>query len=589
VGIVDEDVVRVRDATDLVQIVSSYLQVKRVGQRWAGLCPFHAEKTPSFYVNGELGFYKCFGCQASGDAITFVREIEHLDFVAAVEWLAAKAGISLRYTDKGGGESRKRRARLVDAMATAVAWYHERLLHAPDAGAARGYLRSRGLGGEVVRRYQIGWAPDGFDELARALKLTDDVLRDTGLGFLNRRNRQQDAFRGRVLFPIFDSQGDPVALGGRVLPGSDGHKYKNSAETPLYTKSKVLYGLNWAKSAVVAADEVIVCEGYTDVIGLAVAGVPRAVATCGTALTEEHLRLLRKFARRVVLAFDADAAGQQAAERFYAWERALDLDVAVAALPAGVDPAELGRTSPDALRAAVVGAQPFLGFRVDRALAAGEHGAPEARAKAAEAALRMIREHPSELVRDQYVMVVADRCRLDADQLRGRLRDRNRGVGAVRVAVDRAPPPPRRRDTPETEALRLAIHRPAEMARWLRDDLFLDERNLVAFRALARATTFHEAVERADPGAAELLQSLVVEETDATPDDVASLLIAEAAERALRELDTAVRADATNEAMMLSTWVKQQLVAVRPDSPTRSDAAAGLLAWLGSRSEVRDD
>ncbi len=588
-GIVDEDVVRVRDATDLVQIVSSYLQVKRVGQRWAGLCPFHAEKTPSFYVNGELGFYKCFGCQASGDAITFVREIEHLDFVAAVEWLAAKAGISLRYTDKGGGESRKRRARLVDAMATAVAWYHERLLHAPDAGAARGYLRSRGLGGEVVRRYQIGWAPDGFDELARALKLTDDVLRDTGLGFLNRRNRQQDAFRGRVLFPIFDSQGDPVALGGRVLPGSDGHKYKNSAETPLYTKSKVLYGLNWAKSAVVAADEVIVCEGYTDVIGLAVAGVPRAVATCGTALTEEHLRLLRKFARRVVLAFDADAAGQQAAERFYAWERALDLDVAVAALPAGVDPAELGRTSPDALRAAVVGAQPFLGFRVDRALAAGEHGAPEARAKAAEAALRMIREHPSELVRDQYVMVVADRCRLDADQLRGRLRDRNRGVGAVRVAVDRAPPPPRRRDTPETEALRLAIHRPAEMARWLRDDLFLDERNLVAFRALARATTFHEAVERADPGAAELLQSLVVEETDATPDDVASLLIAEAAERALRELDTAVRADATNEAMMLSTWVKQQLVAVRPDSPTRSDAAAGLLAWLGSRSEVRDD
>lgn len=588
-GIVDEDVVRVRDATDLVQIVSSYLQVKRVGQRWAGLCPFHAEKTPSFYVNGELGFYKCFGCQASGDAITFVREIEHLDFVAAVEWLAAKAGISLRYTDKSGGESRKRRARLVEAMATAVAWYHERLLHGTDAGAARGYLRGRGLGGDVVRRYQIGWAPDGFDELARALKLSDDVLRDTGLGFLNRRNRQQDAFRGRVLFPIFDSGGDPVALGGRVLPGSDGHKYKNSAETPLYTKSKVLYGLNWAKSDVVAADEAIVCEGYTDVIGFAVAGVPRAVATCGTALTEEHLRLLRKFARRVVLAFDADAAGQQAAERFYAWERALDLDVAVAALPAGVDPAELGRTDPDALRAAVEGAQPFLGFRVDRALAAVEHGSPEARAKAAEAALGMIREHPSELVRDQYVMVVADRCRLDADQLRGRLRDRGRGVGAVRVAVDRAAPLRRRRDTPETEALRLAIHHPAEMARWLRDDLFGDERNLAAYRALDGAATFAEAVERADPGAAELLRSLVVEESDAVPDDVASLLIAEAAERALRELDTAVRAEATNEAMMLSTWVKQQLVAVRPDSSTRSEAAAGLLAWLGSRSEVRDD
>ncbi len=587
-AIVDEDVVRVREATDLVQVVSAYVQVKRVGQRWAGLCPFHAEKTPSFYVNGELGFYKCFGCQASGDAITFVREIEHLDFVGAVEWLAGKAGISLRYTDKGGGEARRRRVRLVEAMAGAVAWYHERLRRGDDAGAARGYLRSRGLGGELVRRYQIGWAPDGFDELARALRLPDDVLRDTGLGFLNRRNRQQDAFRGRVLFPIFDSQGDPVALGGRILPGAEGHKYKNSAETPLYTKSKVLYGLNWAKSDVVAADEVIVCEGYTDVIGFAAAGVTRAVATCGTALTEEHLRLLRKFARRVVLAFDADAAGQQAAERFYAWERALDLDVAVTALPPGVDPGELARTDPQALRAAVDEAKPFLGFRVERALAGGEHGSPEARARAAETALAMIGEHPSELVRDQYVMAVADRCRLDPQRLRARLAERRRAPGAARVALDRSPPPRPRRDTPETEALRLAIHRGEAMAPWLREELLVDERNLAAFRALEAGATFHQAVERADPGAAELLQRLVVEESDATPEDVAALLIAEAAERALRELD-AGRADATAERMRLATWLKHQLVAVRPDSPTRSEAATGLLAWLRSRSEVRDD
>src|SRR5688572_26721402 len=186
-GIVDEDVVRVRDASDLVAIVEQYTQGKRVGRRWQGLCPFHAEKTPSFSVNPELGLYRCFGCGKSGDVITFVRDQEHLDFVGAVEWLAAKAGITLRYTDRVEGEGRKRRARLIGAMEQAVDWYHQRLLTADDAAKARSYLRSRGLEGDIVRAYRVGWAPEGWDELARALRLPDDVLRDTGLGFMNRR------------------------------------------------------------------------------------------------------------------------------------------------------------------------------------------------------------------------------------------------------------------------------------------------------------------------------------------------------------------------------------------------------------------
>ena len=195
--------------------------------------------------------------------------------------------------------------------------------------------------------------------MARALRLPDDVLVDTGLGFLNRRGGQTDAFRGRLLFPIFDANGDPVAFGGRVLPGGEGPKYKNSSGSAIYDKSKVLYGLNWAKADVVNADEVVVCEGYTDVIGFAAAGVPRAVATCGTALTIDHLRTLQKFARRVVLAFDADAAGQDAAARFYQWERDLDLDIAVAALPVGVDPGDLAQSDPErALQGAVADAVP---------------------------------------------------------------------------------------------------------------------------------------------------------------------------------------------------------------------------------------
>ncbi|MDP9387613.1 MAG: DNA primase, partial [Actinomycetota bacterium] len=417
-GIVDEDVARVRAATDFVQVASEHLALKRVGQRWVGLCPFHAEKTASFSINAEEGLYYCFGCQAKGDVITFVREVEHLGFVEAVERLAGRAGIQLRYDEAREGRDRQRRARLVDALAQAVEWYHQRLLQGSDGAAARAYLRSRGYDGEVVRTFKLGWAPGEWDALARALRLPEDVLRDTGLGIVNRRGRQQDNFRSRVMFPIFDAGGTPVAFGGRALPGGDGPKYKNSPETPVYAKSRTLYGLNWAKADVVHRGEVVVCEGYTDVIAFFGAGVPRAVATCGTALADEHFRMLKNFARRIVLAYDADAAGQAAAERFYEWERRYEVDVAVAAFPPGTDPGDVARRDPAALSRAVEGAQPFLAFRIERVLGSADLRAPEGRARAAEAAMAVIAEHPSELVRDQYVMQVADRCRLDPDRLR---------------------------------------------------------------------------------------------------------------------------------------------------------------------------
>jgi DNA primase len=342
-GILAEDIERVRAATDFVAVAGEHIALKPAGRRWQGLCPFHAEKSPSFSINAEEGLYYCFGCGKGGDVITFVREIEHLEFAEAVERLAARSGIQIRYDTAAVSEERQRRARLVSAMEQAVDWYHARLLSGPDANVARSYLRSRGYDGETVRAYRIGWAPEGWDELCRALKLPADVAKDTGLGFLNKAGRVQDFFRGRVLFPIFDVRGDPVAFGGRRLPdglgpsgplsGEPGPKYRNSPETPLYSKSRVLYGLNWAKAAVVEANEVVVCEGYTDVIGLARAGVTWGVATCGTALSDEHVRVLKNFARRVVLAYDADAAGQAAAERFYEWEQRYELDLAVADLP----------------------------------------------------------------------------------------------------------------------------------------------------------------------------------------------------------------------------------------------------------------
>ena len=591
-GILDDDVAAVRASSDLVAIVSQYVQLKRVGRRWVGLCPFHAEKTPSFSVNQELGFWMCFGCQAKGDVITFVREIEHLDFVGAVEWLAAKAGYTLRYTDREQGEGRKRRAKLVEAMERAVDWYHERLLSAPDAAAARKYLRTRGLDGDVVRTYRIGWAPDDWDALCSALRLPVDVLRDTGLGFVNRRGRHQDTFRARVLFPIFDAQGDAVAFGGRVLPGVDGAKYKNTPETALYSKSKVLYGLNWAKSAIVTADQVVVCEGYTDVIGFARSDVPLAVATCGTALTEEHIRLLRRYARRVVLAFDADSAGQAAAERFYEWEKAHDLEVAVAALPAGVDPGDLANRDPDALRTSVTDAVPFLRFRVDRVLGAADLATPESRARAAEAALAVIREHPNDLVRDQYVLDVASRCRVDADRLRESLRERafsaagGTSNGAPMRTLERAPRSSvARHDSPELEVLRHAVHNPEDVAEWLDEVLFADEVHAAVYRTLAAASTVQEAVTDADPEAAELLGRLLVEDTDSDPLDAVFRLLTEAARREVGRLQLVAR-DASNpeEALRLQAWLTRCINDLR-DRERGLDSAGQLLAWLAHRGQ----
>ena len=596
-GIVDEDIVAVRAATDVVAVITQYTQLRRVGTRWVGLCPFHAEKTPSFSVNQELGLYRCWGCQVRGDAITFIREVEHLDFVAAVELLAGRAGITLRYSDQGEGETRKRRGRLVDAVAKAVDWYHERLLSAPDAATARAYLRERGLSGDEVRAFKVGWAPDTWDTMVKALRLPDDVLLDTGLGFLNRGGRQTDAFRGRILFPIYDANGDPVGFGGRVMPGGEGPKYKNTPETTLYQKSKLLYALNWSKARIVTDDRAIVCEGYTDVIGFARAGLPAAVATCGTALTEEHVRLLRRYARRIVLAFDADSAGQAAAERFYQWERVHEIEVAVADLPPGVDPADLAGTDPERLAASVDNAVPFLKFRVDRVLGAARLDTAEGRAKAAEAAIEVIREHPSELVRDQYLMDVAGPCRVDPAQLRAMLarpapapkptETRAGTRSAEREAAGSAPLAPRRvaeeRNGPELEVLRHVLHHWDAVEHWIRyEELFESDLHAMAFRVLMAHPTVPEAIDAADPGVADLLARLAAEEVDSDAFDAVVRLLTERARHEVTSMITRVAAEPGLQREQ--QWLTMCIDQLR-DPDTAAGAADQLVAWLGSRGE----
>ena len=416
-GFIEEDIARVRDATDFVAIASEHIALKKVGRQYQGLCPFHSEKSPSFSINPEKGVYFCYGCGAKGDVISFVRDLDHLDFAGAVEKLASKAGIALRYDNEANNKDRVRKTKLFEAMEQATSWYHDRLLNSADAGPARSYLRSRGYDGDAIRRFRIGWAPDGWDTLVRALKLPTDVARDTGLGFTNKNGKVNDFFQSRILFPIFDSSGNPIAFGGRKLPTAEGPKYKNSSETKLYSKSKTLYGLNWAKAGIVAENEVIVCEGYTDVIGFHRAGLARAVATCGTALADEHFRILKNFARRIVLAYDADNAGQSAAAKFYVWERTYEIDLHVVSLPPGADPADLAGKDPEALADAVRNARPFLQFRIERLLAAANLKTPEGRARAFEQAAEAVFEHPNGLVREQYLRNVAASCQISEETM----------------------------------------------------------------------------------------------------------------------------------------------------------------------------
>jgi DNA primase len=496
-------------------------------------------------VNAEEGRYYCFGCRASGDQITFVREIQHLDFVDAVRLLADRAGIEL-HEDANAGPARKERQEFLAAMDRAVRWYHERLLNAPDARPAREYLKSRGINGDVARAFQLGWAPDEWDALSSALDLTPKVLEGTGLGFVNKRERRQDAFRARIIFPIFDPSGKAVAVGGRILPSAsenvrpDGRvepKYKNSPETPIYSKRRTLYALNWAKDDIIKSGEIIVCEGYTDVIAFFGAGMPRAVATCGTALGEEHFQTMRNFAKRIVLAYDADQAGQSAAASVYQWEQKHEVDVAVAQFPGRSDPADLALRDPEALRAAVKNAVPFLQFRLNRVLGTANLATAEGRARAADPAMRVLAEHPSELVRDQYVMQVADSLHLEPRVLRTTLAEILRHPVRREVPNEPSqsgnPPSPVRAATtprPGLEALRLALHAPLLAKHRFIVQYFVNETQREIFDGLSSGRSVSDVIDelerRGEDQAATLLSELVVEQVDRdfTSEDVTAVV-----------------------------------------------------------------
>ena len=420
------DIDRVREATDLVELISEVTTVKRSGRSFMAVCPFHQEKTPSMSVDRGRGLYHCFGCGKGGDVFSFVQETQGVEFGDALELLAAKAGITLT-RDAADARDRGRRGAAVEAIRRAIDVYHRRLRSATEAGPARAYLRSRGYDGDLIDDWKLGFAGVDWDTLTKELKSagTDDrVLIDSGL---SRKGRQGlfDVFRGRLMFPIHDLRGDPVGFGARKVEEIDRRatnnpdaKYVNSADSVVYHKSSLLYGLDRARKAISDDAPAVIVEGYTDVIAMHQAGIATAIATCGTALGDGHFDLLRRFSERVVLAFDADEAGSKAALRGDELESPfrLDLDLRVAAMPDGLDPADLvqeGRG--EELVAAVKGARPLLEHRIDHEVAKYDLTGPEGRARALHAATTQLRKVGDPIARREYGRFVARRIGVDIE------------------------------------------------------------------------------------------------------------------------------------------------------------------------------
>lgn len=484
----------------------------------------------AFVLEDNILTSNCFGCSEGGDAIDFVQKQETMSFTEAVERLAQRAGIELRYEGRSAGErgSLGRKSRLVAAQAEAVAFYHRTLLESPDARPARDYLRSRGFDRSTAERFRLGWAPAGsWEALVTHLRgkgFRPEELTEAGLARTGSRGLR-DAFHARVLFPIFDVAGDPVAFGGRLLSDSgDQPKYVNTSETPVWFKGRVLYALNWAKVPIVQAGFAVVVEGYTDVIACHRAGVPQAVATCGTALRADHFKLLSRFTERVVLAFDADTAGSKAAERgigeLVAAPEA-SLSAHVLTMPAGLDPADfVSQRGGDALRELLGEAQPLVRWWLDWKLAQFDLRSPEGKARAARELMPVLRTIPDSLQRTEYARSVVQRLHLDEGEYLAMVTGQRSTVTVEAPTVPKAPPRSRSPQARvECEALKFALQHSewtVEASERWEDDWFTTPATKGSFAALSKAGGASVALElvleaAANEGERRFLRGLAIE------------------------------------------------------------------------------
>lgn len=425
--ITDEDKEKVRQATDFVQLVAETVELRQRGQEFWGCCPFHGEKSPSFKVNPNTGLWHCFGCGEGGDVFSYVQKRENLDFPDAIRFLADRAGIEL--SEERGGRRGPRRNRLIDCLAEAQSFYATMLMRGRGEGpdAARAYFGSRGFGGDVCRRWGLGYAP-GRGALVSDLRscgfsASEMVAADLAL---DRGGRPVDRFFDRVMFPINDEQGRPIAFGGRVIgPKKDTAKYVNTRDTAVFNKGKHLFAYDRAKETMAATGEAIVCEGYTDVISMHENGFTNAVAALGTAFRLDHIKLMeRQRVNRIICMFDGDAAGQRAAERAVQFIDKTTAELRCVVLPDSQDPMEFLSAHPaDELRPLLDAARPLMDFVFEKRLAGVDLGNPGARVAALESMAKVLAPLKKSVVMPEYAARLADALKMETDDVKLAIRE----------------------------------------------------------------------------------------------------------------------------------------------------------------------
>jgi DNA primase len=432
----------------MIALVSEHTELRRAGAtEYVGRCPFHDERTPSFGVNPIEKVYYCFGCQASGDAFTFVMETEGLDFAAALETLANRFGVELQteQEDPRAAERRQRRERLQSLLGRAATYYARYLWEAREAEPAREYLEARGLREETLKEFRVGYAPSAWDRIltaSRRASFSDEELITVGLAQRshNRPGQVYDRFRERIMFPSTDPRGNVIGFGARAMRENQRPKYLNTAEGELYQKRRVLFGLDRARAAAAKAGNVILVEGYTDVLALHQAGLQNAVGIMGTALTEEQIAELERVAKVLVLCLDADMAGQEAMLKAAKLTDDRSLELRVVPLPDGTDPADLiERAGADALRERVDASVPFVAFHVERILERNDTRSAEGRDDAFRQLLPALKGLRRGLFGDALLRRVAARLELTEAQLGSLIEGASRQNGAPAAGVEPGP------------------------------------------------------------------------------------------------------------------------------------------------------
>jgi len=456
----NESLERVKQAADIVEVVSAHTDLRRQGTHYMGLCPFHEERSPSFSVEPQEKLYHCFGCGVGGDVIKFVEEKEGLGFAEAVEVLADRYGVELEreQEDPRAEAKRQRRRRLEQLLERAAAFYSNYLWESEEAGKARDYLAQRGLREEGLRGFGVGYAPSAWDKLlvrGQQAGFSVEELRAVGLAQRGRSGGDYDRFRERIMFPIRDRRGRVLGFGGRAMRSDQGAKYVNTAETDFFHKSQILYGVDQAKAAIAKAGRAVVVEGYTDVLALHQAGVEEAVGVMGTAITPDQVAALSGMVEEVVLALDADSAGQEAmlrAQRVAAGRR---MRLRVAAMPAGEDPAEMiaAEGGPERFRELLDGAEELTAFQVRLVLDRTGGADPVARDRALTSELIPIlaaMDDSQEKLQNELERRIADRLEIDPPRLAARV------VAATPASGGRQAPGPESRAPAQAPPVRAA-------------------------------------------------------------------------------------------------------------------------------------